>query len=35
MITNYDAIADEYKKAKLQPWRLYIETFMLLGQVFA
>lgn len=29
MITNYDAIAEEYKKAKLQPWRLYIETFTL------
>jgi ubiquinone/menaquinone biosynthesis C-methylase UbiE len=29
MTTNYDAIAEEYKKAKLQPWRLHIETFML------
>jgi ubiquinone/menaquinone biosynthesis C-methylase UbiE len=33
MITNYDAIAEEYKKAKLQPWRLYIETFMLFDLV--
>jgi len=29
MTTDYDAIAEEYKKAKLQPWRSYIETFML------
>lgn len=29
MTTNYDAIAEEYKKAKLQPWRLHIETYML------
>ena len=33
MITKYDAIAEEYKKAKLQPWRLYIETFMLFDLV--
>ncbi len=29
MATNYDAIAEEYKRAKLQPWRLHIETYML------
>jgi ubiquinone/menaquinone biosynthesis C-methylase UbiE len=33
MATNYDAIAEEYKRAKLQPWRLHIETFMLFDLV--
>jgi SAM-dependent methyltransferase len=29
MTTNYDGIAEEYRRAKLQPWRLHIEMFML------
>jgi ubiquinone/menaquinone biosynthesis C-methylase UbiE len=33
MTTDYDAIAAEYKKAKLQPWRTYIERFMLFDLV--
>ena len=31
MSTNYDAIADRYKEAKLQPWRSHIERHTLLG----
>jgi ubiquinone/menaquinone biosynthesis C-methylase UbiE len=33
MTTDYDAIAEEYKQAKLQPWRSYIETSMLFDLV--
>ena len=29
MTTNYDDIAEEYKRSKLQPWRQYIEAFTL------
>src|SRR5262249_48186740 len=29
MITNYDEIAAEYKRAKQQPWRLHLEHFTL------
>src|SRR5262249_50052645 len=29
MATNYDTIADEYKRSKLQPWRRFIECFTL------
>ena len=29
MTTNYDEIAEEYKRAKQQPWRLHIEHFTL------
>ena len=29
MSTNYDDIAEEYKRSKLQPWRQYIEAFTL------
>src|SRR5262249_15116442 len=29
MTTDYDTIAQEYKKAKLQPWRQHIECFTL------
>jgi ubiquinone/menaquinone biosynthesis C-methylase UbiE len=29
MTTDYDTIAQEYKKAKLQPWRRHIECFTL------
>ena len=27
MTTNYDPIAELYRRAKQQPWRAYIETF--------
>jgi toxoflavin synthase len=30
MTTDYDAIAGEYKRAKLQPWRTHVELFTLL-----
>lgn len=33
MATNYDTIADEYKRAKLQPWRQHIELFSTLELV--
>jgi ubiquinone/menaquinone biosynthesis C-methylase UbiE len=36
MATNYDLISNEYKRAKLQPWRLHIEAetiFELVGDV--
>jgi len=36
MATNYDMISNEYKRAKLQPWRLHIEAhtvFELVGGV--
>ncbi len=36
MTTNYDDIAEEYKRAKQQPWRLHLEhhtLFTLLGDV--
>lgn len=29
MTTNYDTIAEEYKRAKLQPWRQHVESFAL------
>ena len=29
MATNYDIIAEEYKRAKLQPWRHHIEVYTL------
>jgi ubiquinone/menaquinone biosynthesis C-methylase UbiE len=29
MTTNYDTIAEEYRRAKLQPWRRHIEVFVL------
>jgi hypothetical protein len=29
MTTNYNEIAEEYKRAKQQPWRLHIEHFTL------
>src|SRR5262249_30165660 len=29
MATNYDQIAEEYKRSKLQPWRRYIESYTL------
>jgi SAM-dependent methyltransferase len=30
MPTDYDQIADEYKRAKQQPWRFYVERYTLL-----
>jgi len=33
MTTDYDTIAQDYKRAKLQPWRHYIESFTLMGLV--
>ena len=26
MSTNYDFIAEQYKRAKLQPWRAHVES---------
>ncbi len=31
MTTDYDAIAERYRRAKQQPWRSFIESFTLLG----
>jgi toxoflavin synthase len=31
MSTNYDHIAEQYKRSKLTPWRTYIEQYTLLG----
>ncbi|HAH49628.1 MAG TPA: class I SAM-dependent methyltransferase, partial [Planctomycetaceae bacterium] len=28
--TNYDPIAEQYKRSKQQPWRTFIECFTLL-----
>lgn len=33
MITNYDAIAEDYRTAKRQPWRKYVEQYTLLSMV--
>lgn len=33
MATDYDAIADDYKRAKQQPWRFYLERYTLLRLV--
>src|SRR5437867_9213435 len=33
MSTNYDVIAEQYKRAKLQPWRAHVESFTLLGVI--
>jgi SAM-dependent methyltransferase len=30
MTTDYDPIAEQYKRSKLQPWRAYIEAFTLM-----
>jgi ubiquinone/menaquinone biosynthesis C-methylase UbiE len=30
MTTNYDPIADKYKRSKQQPWRAYVEAFTLM-----
>jgi len=31
MTTNYDPIAEQYKRSKLQPWRTHIESHTLMG----
>jgi len=33
MGTNYDFIAEQYRRAKLQPWRAHVESFTLLGVI--
>ena len=33
MSTNYDFISEQYKRAKLQPWREHVESFTLLGVI--
>src|SRR5262245_24926687 len=30
MTTNYDPIAEQYKRSKQQPWRTFIESFTLM-----
>ena len=30
MTTNYDPIAEQYKRAKQQPWRAHVEAFTLM-----
>ena len=30
MMTNYDPIAEQYKRSKQQPWRAHIEAFTLM-----
>ena len=30
MTTNYDPIAEQYKRSKPQPWRTHIEAFTLM-----
>src|SRR5215469_12614549 len=33
MTTNYDPIAEQYKRSKLQPWRAHVEAFTLIKLV--
>ncbi len=33
MTTNYDPIAEQYKRSKQQPWRTYIEAVTLMGLI--
>ena len=33
MTTNYDPIAELYRRAKQQPWRAYIEAFTLVALI--
>jgi hypothetical protein len=33
MTTDYDPIAEQYKRSKLQPWRTYIEAFTLMDLI--
>ena len=31
MTTDYDPIAEQYKRSKLQPWRTHVESFTLMA----
>ena len=31
MTTDYDPIAEQYKRSKLQPWRTHVESYTLMG----
>ena len=33
MTTNYDPIAEQYRRSKQQPWRGHIEAFTLMGLI--
>jgi toxoflavin synthase len=33
MTTNYDPIAEKYKRSKQQPWRAFVEAFTLMRLV--
>jgi 2-polyprenyl-3-methyl-5-hydroxy-6-metoxy-1,4-benzoquinol methylase len=33
MATDYDTISEEYKRSKLAPWRLHVETYTLFDLV--
>jgi ubiquinone/menaquinone biosynthesis C-methylase UbiE len=33
MTTNYDPIAEQYKRAKQQPWRAHVEAFTLMSLI--
>jgi ubiquinone/menaquinone biosynthesis C-methylase UbiE len=33
MATDYEPIAEQYKRSKLQPWRTHVESFSLMGLV--
>jgi trans-aconitate methyltransferase len=33
MATDYDPIAEQYKRSKQQPWRTYIEAFTLMDLI--
>ena len=33
MTTDYDPIAEQYKRSKLQPWRAHVEAFTLMKLV--
>ena len=33
MTTDYDPIAEQYKRSKQQPWRTYIEAFTLMDLI--
>jgi ubiquinone/menaquinone biosynthesis C-methylase UbiE len=33
MTTNYDPIAEQYKRAKQQPWRVHVEAFTLMRMI--
>ncbi|MBF8288882.1 MAG: hypothetical protein HW381_1990 [Candidatus Rokubacteria bacterium] len=35
MTTDYDPIAEQYKRSKLQPWRTHVESLLVFGAVAA